>query len=279
MAKSMEESGIVFLKDLADSRRTAVFEDMDKFHVLMKKSLRQNWPDVPWPRDALHQWSRQYEYPFAFYHLLQGRQQGSRVLDAGSGLTFFPFYLRLNGFDVTCVDHDARLAISHAALRRALPQGLHVDFTRAGLHRIPYPSGYFSQLCCISVLEHIPAADVPEVLNEFSRVIAPGGIALLTMDVPLADPRTVMQYGPQGPFTSTLRECGLGPLEGTVRDIEFDGLLSTSHYRERHPELLPWAHPGGRSRLRKFKHWLRTYVLRKAHFEPLGVAAFVCVRG
>ena len=77
-----------------------------------------------WTPDALHEWSRAYEYPFfldaieQFDKCRRNAQSSSsslaapptlRVLDAGSGVTFMPWYLasRLNA-SVQAVDSDAR---------------------------------------------------------------------------------------------------------------------------------------------------------------------------
>jgi ubiquinone/menaquinone biosynthesis C-methylase UbiE len=265
---------MVSLRDLEDPRRIAIFEDMERFQRLLRAALQANWPDVPWPMDALHQWSRQYEYPFAFHHLASRRQGDPKVLDAGSGLTSFQYYLRLNGFEVTCVDRDSRLATSYSALRLALPERLRVEFVQADLRRIPCPSGQFSQLCCISVIEHIPHAEIPDVLNEFSRVTRPGGLVVITIDVPMDTSFRPLQ---DGTFVALLRESKLEPIGEIATDVPPENLLSTRYYKTHKPALLPWAYPGSRSGFRRFRHYLKTSVLRRPHFESLGLATFICI--
>jgi len=53
-----------------------------------------------WVSDPLHQWSRQWEYPYAWERvasLARGQRERLRVLDAGSGITFFPYTALLAG--------------------------------------------------------------------------------------------------------------------------------------------------------------------------------------
>src|SRR5215469_3699998 len=52
--------------------------------------------EYKWPLDALHNWSRVWEYPYVFLHLNEQRRSNAgvqipRVADIGSGVTFFPF--------------------------------------------------------------------------------------------------------------------------------------------------------------------------------------------
>jgi hypothetical protein len=87
----MKKCGLVQLSDLQNSgRRLHIFRDMEKFieFFLHDDAWR---PDVPWARDPLHQLSRQFEYPYAFERLLETSKTGKKVLDAGSGITFFPY--------------------------------------------------------------------------------------------------------------------------------------------------------------------------------------------
>ena len=48
-----------------------------------------------WVSDPFHQWSRQWEYPYALAQLEKriASAQTTRILDAGSGVTFFPYFL------------------------------------------------------------------------------------------------------------------------------------------------------------------------------------------
>jgi SAM-dependent methyltransferase len=140
-----------------------------------------------WVADPLHQWSRQWEYPFVYGELaryLGGfRDRPTRVMDAGSGVTFFPFYVaeRLGNATVSCVDYDASIARVHAGLRLLGPPA--VSFHVSDLHELPFESDHFDGLYCISVLEH--TRDYPRIVREFRRVLAPGGLLVVTFDISL----------------------------------------------------------------------------------------------
>src|SRR5262245_47233533 len=63
-----------------------------------------------WAKDTFRLWSRRWEYPFAAQRVIEfAEQQGDgpvRVLDAGSGVTYFPYYLcsEISRCEVTCLD-------------------------------------------------------------------------------------------------------------------------------------------------------------------------------
>src|SRR4051812_31181588 len=67
-----------------------------------------------WGRHPFRLWSRRWEYPFAADAVLRfAEEQGSaierfNVMDAGSGVTFFPYYIcsRVPKAQFICVDYD-----------------------------------------------------------------------------------------------------------------------------------------------------------------------------
>ena len=61
------------------------------------------------------------------------------------------------------------------------PAADRVRTQRADMHALPYEAGRFDVVYCISVLEH--TRDYRTILDEFRRVLRPGGRFLLTFDV------------------------------------------------------------------------------------------------
>ena len=57
-----------------------------------------------WVIDPLYHWSRQWEYPFVYEKIksLASKNPDLAILDAGSGFTFFPFYLA-SQFDIVVI--------------------------------------------------------------------------------------------------------------------------------------------------------------------------------
>src|SRR5438132_10352251 len=66
-----------------------------------------------WAKDTFRLWSRRWEYPFVAQRVSQFAQQQPgeapfRVLDAGSGVTYFPYFLRaeIPRSEITCFDSN-----------------------------------------------------------------------------------------------------------------------------------------------------------------------------
>ena len=67
-------------------------------------------PEYNWPRDALHNWSRIWEYPYVYHQLKFYRREFSDsfplIVDFGGGVTFFPFLVAKLGYRIVCTDID-----------------------------------------------------------------------------------------------------------------------------------------------------------------------------
>jgi len=211
-------------------------------------------PELPWPRDALGWWSRRWEYVYALFRGMP--QAGESVLDAGCGITFFPFYLRANGLKVSCCDLDAVLAPAYRDASQVL--GLPVDFRTADLASLPYADAEFDTVYCISVLEHTTQWD--RIVGEFRRVIRPGGKLVLTLDVELSNPDSAYSVDRIAQLLTVLDDAFDLPPYRPVTEIPEDALtthsrilekaeLSSPHVRgvvdainfARHPRRYAWA--------------------------------------
>lgn len=131
-----------------------------------------------WVADPLHQWSRRWEYPFVLARL-EGLE-GDSFLDGGSGFTFFPFVVaqRLRANRVICVDSDDLSRLYHEAIADGP-----VEFRRGDLRRLPLRDAEVSAAYSVSVLEHI--GDFDPIVDELHRVLAPGGLLIVTFDLSL----------------------------------------------------------------------------------------------
>jgi SAM-dependent methyltransferase len=196
--------------------------------------------------DPLHQWSRQWEYPYVWERvdsLARGQRKPLRVLDAGSGITFFPYTMNESlGVEVVCVDGDDRFGAIHRVLRERT--GAWVEFVGADLRKLPQPGNHFDVIYCLSVLEH--TRGYPEILVELRRVLRPGGTLVVTFDLSLDGDSDIpldraarltealTQVFPSGdtPDPKSL------PVAARARDA-----LTTLTIAERDRTLLPWPHP------------------------------------
>ena len=182
-------TGIPTLSDYQDLVKTDLFRGLEAFS---NQFLMDNQPAlaeysrrvVP---DPLHTWSRLWEYPFAYARILDHRNKhqggGFRILDAGSGVTFFPFYLACTNspHEICCLDEDRRLIPAYQMLQ--LKYSPPLSFQLGGLHHLPYENESFDVVYCISVLEH--TVDYESILREFSRVLRPQGLLIITFDISL----------------------------------------------------------------------------------------------
>lgn len=120
--------------------------------------------------------TRREEYVFAAA-ALDNLSRGW-VVDAGAGFNeeihLLPQIVGEMGFDVVAVD-------AHSA---SLDMPEHVKVTRvvSDLRKLPRVVGGYGAWLCISVLEHLPPQIQQDALHEALRVLAPGGLAILTVD-------------------------------------------------------------------------------------------------
>jgi SAM-dependent methyltransferase len=217
-------------------------------------------PEYLWPRDSLHNWSRIWEYPYVYYHLRSFKASWKSpnlplAIDFGSGVTFLSFAIARLGYEVICCDHDP---ICTRDMDRAIasvehgPGKMASTLTRGT--RLPLPDARADVIVCVSVLEHIKRFE--DVVAEFARVLKPGGMLLLTIDLDLGGNLEIGVEGYQR-LLSRLREQFI-PIHPEVTVHPRDVLTSLEGpYR-----LMP---PGG---LRKWtsmlkQNWLKPILGRK----------------
>ena len=201
-----------------------------------------------WSPDPFHQWSRQWEYPFvcskidSFQSSLGWKQKAVRVLDAGSGVTFFPFYL-VSKFNVTlkCCDIDSKLAMIYAEIKRHPEFQYHnLDFVHSDLEKTPFENNSFDIVYCISVLEHVGSID--GCLKEMDRILRPDGLLVVTFDVS-RDNRNDLRVG-EAERLLRLLETQFDP--GEIRNIDLlhekleqADFLSLRHAKDFDVKLMP----------------------------------------
>jgi SAM-dependent methyltransferase len=115
------------------------------------------------------QWGR---LRWALDTLLAACRAGDRVLDVGCGQGWLVEAFRRGGMVGHGVDVDPDALVASKAF---CPRGDIRPYD--GVH-LPYTDGYFRAVTLIEVLEHVD--DDAAVLREIHRVLAPGGILVLT---------------------------------------------------------------------------------------------------
>ena len=101
-----------------------------------------------------------------------------RILEVGYGSGILLPELARRGTGLAAIDiHSAQGAVAESM--REL--GVDVELSTASLYEIPFEAGAFDALVCLSVLEHL--TDLDGALDEFRRVLEPGGVAIVGFPV------------------------------------------------------------------------------------------------
>ena len=129
--------------------------------------------------------SRLWEFPYAV--LSAGLVPGMSCADVGCGRTpFTPYLAREARCEVTGFDPDV-----FEAGERHKAFGVDGDFIRrtglrilkCGMERLEVPDNSFDRVFCLSVIEHVEEATARRGIREMVRILKPGGLLVMTMDV------------------------------------------------------------------------------------------------
>jgi len=243
-------AGIPLAGDVSQMIKGEEFAGHLKFHDEFRAKHQQALKKYYWSRNPLKLWSRRWEYPFAAERVLAfAREMGNRpikMLDAGSGVTYFPYLLceRIPNLSVICSDYNASYEPVFEGINRAVSNS-RVEFRDGLLQKLPVGDGEIDILCCISVLEH--TGDYPAAVAEFARVLRPGGLLVLTFDISLDGKFKLSEVDARQVLSEVRRrfvvEEGMD-FEGELKRVqERDGILSTELVKRTEPELLPWKWP------------------------------------
>jgi SAM-dependent methyltransferase len=186
MVHPFDRIGLAALSDLGDPAVRSLIGTLEKTQEeFLARESKFRSPDYKWPRDALHTWSRIWEYPYVVHHLAKRKPTGRPVVvDHGCGTTFFPYSATSVGYDVIGVDNDPVCLNDFAAAATVVPHDGALAARRLEPNgRLPLESASADAVASISVLEHIP--DPVPAVAEIMRVLRPGGLFVLTMDVDL----------------------------------------------------------------------------------------------
>jgi len=238
--------GFVLTSNYQQLLETPEFSDLESYSDVFLESHKDILLQYgrKWVFDPLHQWSRQWEYPYVFSRINQYLQatENVRVLDAGSGLTFFPFMVsdKIPNTTITCCDYDINLKKLYDKI-----ENKNVSFSSTDLRALPFEDNFFDVVYCVSVLEH--TRDYLEILEGIYRVLKNDGILIISLDISIdgkseinfSDFQKLIAGIPKG-FTSVDSEkfskflsCEQLP----------PGIISTLHFNKANYSLLPWKFP------------------------------------
>lgn len=155
---------------------------------------------------------RQMEYSFFIRHLPE--TVTGLALDAGSGVTPFPYLLAQKGWLTTSTDIETdQMELLNAYGKEVY--GTSATHLIDDLRNMQFPDHHFSLITCVSVLEHLAHADVPLALSELVRISKPGARIIITTDVyPVDHPHlppyhgAFIDYKIESIFSPLAKACG-----------------------------------------------------------------------
>ena len=111
----------------------------------------------------------------ALGRLLQGADfSGKRVLDVGTGVgRWARWFARWPGTQVVGID------IEPLRLSAAREHGGSITYLRMPVDKLAFPDASFDVVSCVTVLQHVDADVKRDAVAEFSRVLKPGGLAVV----------------------------------------------------------------------------------------------------
>jgi 2-polyprenyl-3-methyl-5-hydroxy-6-metoxy-1,4-benzoquinol methylase len=183
--------------------------------------------------------TRVYEYPWAFSTAKP--ESGMLVLDVGGGVSGLQYVLAKSGCEVTNFDpgarpdyessYDANFGMNpelHASLNTIF--GTAVRLVAEKIQDADLEPGSLDRAFCLSVLEHVDREEAQQMIESMARLLRPGGLALLTVDLFLdLKPFGVLDrnvWGINQDLGALVKGSGLTLAEGDPRELlgfpEFD---------------------------------------------------------
>jgi SAM-dependent methyltransferase len=248
--------GVPLERDYRVLIESAYFKTIEEFSnnfLLTNQGCLQSYINR-WVKDPLHQCFRQWEYPFVLNRVNEiiKRNTRAKILDAGSGITFFPYYLnaQFSGTSIYCCDYDQMLKGIFEQVNRSIDRD--VEFSVSDLRALPYENEGLDMVYCISVLEH--TNDYGKIIDEFYRILRPNGKLVVTFDVSLDGTRDISidrgvtllselakRFDTDNKSSLDLRS-----------QVSAHGVFTTHTAKDINANLLPWKYPSFIYRLKSF---------------------------
>lgn len=250
--------GTPLAHDYRELIESDAFKEMEQFSnrfLSVNKTILKDYMKK-WVNDPLHQWSRQWEYPYVYGKVQQmvNLAPTLKVLDAGSGVTFFPYFLdaSFDNMSIHCCDYDETLASTFDRINEGREET--VEFLSADLKDLPYNNESFDMVYCISVLEH--TNNYERIIDKFYKILKPGGTLIVTFDISLDGTRDIDLDKANSLLNSLAKtfDTDSNFLSNLSSQISNPDLFTTLTANDINPRLLPWNAPAFLYRIKSFLH-------------------------
>lgn len=124
------------------------------------------------------------------FSIIKEFNPGSRILEAGCGLGNWVFIFSKMGLDAYGIDiSKASLDVAYADLDE---KGIKPKLLLSDIRTIPIKDGFFDLVVSYGAVEHF--SDTSRALQEFFRVLKPGGACLITTPNPFSFHRIIGRH-------------------------------------------------------------------------------------
>lgn len=187
--------------------------------------------------------TRAFEYPWAFFAAEPA--PGARVLEVGGGMSGFQFVLSKAGASVVNVDpgmDDIGGRVQEDFFRRANQKyGTDVQLIERAIADADLALESFDAVYSISVVEHIPRAELDRSMEKIGQLLKPGGRFILTLDlfldlVPFSRKES-NKYGTNASVKNLVEASGLDLEFGVSEELYGFSQFDPARVMERLPEL------------------------------------------
>jgi SAM-dependent methyltransferase len=237
--------GIIKIKNYNEVAGSDLFRSLESFSDDFSKLQKELFPEFSkrWVKDSFHQWSRQYEYPFAADSVSDLSVGNGRILDAGSGITFFPYYLieKYPDRQIECCDYDPKLKEQFERVNSRLNKN--IQYFDADIRCIAKPDNYYDAVYCISVLEHTD--DYDGILKELARITSKDGHMILTFDISM-DGSADVSIEKAIELLAVIEKYYIqvpGKISLSGYDLKSSDVLTTNYINTINKDLIPWKYP------------------------------------
>ena len=185
--------------------------------------------------------TREYEYPWAYHEIIKAGGKRT-VIDVGGSLCGLQFVLALEGHEVINVDPGLTAEglgwdVSAGGHRRLCDCFAPVALIPKPIQDAGIPDSRADVVVCISALEHFGDTDMAAAAEHMPRILKPGGLAVLTIDLfldlePFTD-QTENRWGRNMNVKRWLDSTGLELVVGTPAELYgFPGFSANAVLRD-----------------------------------------------
>ena len=237
--------GIPKIDDYKKLLKTDLFLEMESFSNTFLKTHAKALKNYRVVTDPFHQWSRQWEYPFTYFYVQQYlnnkiHTDEIRILDAGSGCTFFPYYLdyKYSNCRIYCCDYNSSLAQMFLQINKKTNSN--VEFNAYDLASIDYEDNFFDIVIINGVLEH--THNYQDIIKQFKQTLKPGGLLIVTFDISLDRKAKITIEVAQNllnALNNEFKNTNTNNFRQSLIDIQEHDILTTEFIENFDKKLLP----------------------------------------